>query len=167
MPPFDLEVTCKCNTPVEPTTQAAAEHTAGGVEKRSDDELDIVPNELSVTVPNTEVPCPAGDAALGCQPPPAPWRGGLGCSETYVQCAYPLRLLWTEQIWCCQATDGSGTARLMGRTCFGVLELEVTSGGLTEAHTVKVTCLVFHVCAAREAGCLAALSGSGRSVSSI
>lgn len=58
MPPFDLEVACKCNTPVEPITQTAAKHTVGGVQKRSDDELDVVPNKLSVTFPSRGVPCP-------------------------------------------------------------------------------------------------------------
>lgn len=39
--------------------------------------------------------------------------------------------------------DGCDTARLMGHTYFGVPEMEVTSGGLTQTHMVKVTCPVF------------------------
>lgn len=58
MPPFHLEVARKCNMQVEPTTQTAAEHAVGGVQKRGNDELDIVPNELSVTFPSRGVPCP-------------------------------------------------------------------------------------------------------------
>jgi len=53
-----LEAVRKCNTPVEPTTQTAAEHAVGGVRKHSDDELDIAPNELGITLPSTRVPCP-------------------------------------------------------------------------------------------------------------
>lgn len=58
MPPFDLEVACKCNMPVEPTTQTAAEHAVAGVQKRSNNELDVVQNELSITFPSTGVHCP-------------------------------------------------------------------------------------------------------------
>lgn len=41
--------------PVEPTTQAASDHAAGGVQKCSSDELDMVPNELSIIFPSTEI----------------------------------------------------------------------------------------------------------------
>lgn len=58
MLPFDLEVAYKCNMPVEPTTQTAVEHAAGGIQKWSSNELDIVPNKLGVTFPSTGNPCP-------------------------------------------------------------------------------------------------------------
>lgn len=57
MPPFDLEVACRCNMPGEPTTQTAAEHAVGGIQKCSNDELDLVQNELSIIFRSTGVHC--------------------------------------------------------------------------------------------------------------
>lgn len=59
---FDLEMARKCNTPAEPTTQTAAERAAGGVQKRSDDELDIVPNLPSA------LPSPVQGSLVHCPP---------------------------------------------------------------------------------------------------
>ena len=90
MPSFNLEVVHKCNMPVEPATKTSAEHTVGGVQKCSDDELGIVPNKLGVTFPSTRVPCLLPphwprDVALRCQPLPDPQHGRLGCLGTRVQ----------------------------------------------------------------------------------
>ena len=172
MPPFDLKVARKCNTPVEPTTQTAAEHAGGGIQKCSNDELDLVPNKLCVTFPSTGVPCPLPPSRLVTPPssasPPRPSAqqvGVLGPTCTVGSSSWAavdganLVLPGHGQLWHCK-THGAHMFRCAG-----------AGGDLRRAHTdphgMSDLPGLLRACAAREVGCLTACSGSRRSASSI